>query len=41
MGCLKSGLPLPAETILIAGALTSIDLIVRMRRALKSLDKFL
>lgn len=41
MGYVKSGLPLPAATILIAVALTSIDLIVRMRCALKSLDKFL
>lgn len=29
MGYVKSGLPLPAVTILIAAPLTSIDLIVR------------
>lgn len=41
MGYVESGLPLPTVTILIAVALTSIDLIVRRQCALKSLDKFL
>lgn len=41
MGCVKSGFPLPAATILIAEGLTSIDLIVKRQRVLKSLDKFL
>lgn len=41
MGYVKSGLPLPAATVLMAAALTSIDLIVGARCVLKSLDKFL
>lgn len=41
MGCMKSGFPFPTVIILIAGGLTSINLIVRRQCVLKSLDKFL